>query len=129
MTNVHQTIQEAERLLPGVAAADGENDPRWQAVIRVAEFVESHPQELWAFARRWGSSSDDDLRQAIATCLLEHLLEYHFDALFPRVADAARTDPVFAATTLACWKFGQAEEGENAIRLDALRAELSALVK
>ena len=129
MNPVDQAIQEAERILPGKAAPDGESDPRWQAIIRVAQFVDSHPEELWAFARRWGASSDEDLRQAIATCVLEHLLEHHFVSLFPRVANAARADGAMAATTLACWKFGQTAEASNAAQFDALVAELSALTR
>jgi hypothetical protein len=30
---------------------------------------------------KWGSHEDEDVRAAIATCLLEHLLEYHFKLL------------------------------------------------
>lgn len=129
MTAVEQAIEQAERVLPSVAANDGEIDPRWQAIIRVAEFVESNPDELWAFAHRWGATSDEDLRQAIATCLLEHLLEHHFAALFPRVADAARADTNFAATTLACWPLGQSAETSNAARFHELRAQLVAAAR
>jgi len=58
----------------GEAAPDGETDPRWQAVIAVGEFIETDPEPVFAFAQRWGSSDNADLRMAIATCLLEHLL-------------------------------------------------------
>jgi hypothetical protein len=60
-------------------------DPRGQAVIAVAEFIETNPQEVWTFARRWGCSPDDDLQAAIATCVLEHILERHFDVFIARV--------------------------------------------
>ena len=79
---VEQAIEEAERVLPGVVAPDGELDPRWQVIIRVAEFIDSDPEAVWAFAAKWGQSEDDDLRMAISKCVLEHLLEYHFDLFF-----------------------------------------------
>jgi hypothetical protein len=93
----------------------------------VAEFVETDPEPLWAFARRWGSSPDPDLRQGISSCLLEHLLQFHFTLIFPRVAVLARKDPLFADTFLGCWVFGQTEEPANRAQFDALKTELRAL--
>ena len=117
---VQQAIQRAEALLPGSPAPEGE-DHRWLAIIGIAEFVETNPEELWTFVNRWGSHSQEDLRDAIATCLLEHLLEWHFDPMFPRVEQAAQNSPLFADTFRRCWKLGQAELPENAARFDALR--------
>jgi hypothetical protein len=71
-----------------------------------------------------GSHEDDDVRAAIATCLLEHLLEHHFDLLFARVEQAARANVWFAKTTLMCWKFGDAKEPERAVRFDNLLADI-----
>jgi hypothetical protein len=70
---VDEAIATAESILPGQAAADGEIDDRWQAIIAVAEFIETEPEAVWLFARKWGSHADDDLRMAISTCVLEHL--------------------------------------------------------
>jgi len=78
---------------------------------------------VWSFIERWGKHTDADLRSAIATCALEHLLEDHFDQFFLRVAAAARSNSNFADTILRCWKLGQAESSVNAARFDALRAE------
>jgi len=86
--------------------------------------VETDPEDLWPFTLRWGSHTDADLRTAIATCLLEHLLEHHFDTLIARVETAAMTSPEFAQTVLACWKFGMAEESSRAARFDRLLANL-----
>ena len=47
---------------------------------------------------------------AIATCLLEHLLEHHFDAFIIRVEDRARGDALFARTVRSCWTFGQSAD-------------------
>jgi hypothetical protein len=71
-----------------------------------------------------GSHEDDDVRAAIATCLLEHLLEYHFALLFARVEEAARANVWFAKTTAQCWKFGEAKEPERAVLFDNLLADL-----
>jgi hypothetical protein len=123
--SVQDAIVAAERLLPGNVGREGELDPRWQAIIAVGEFIESDPDAVWQFVARWGCNPDDDLRSAIATCLLEHLLEYHFDHLFPQISALARSDKFFARTVAMCWKFGDAEKPENAVRfgqlLDALK--------
>jgi hypothetical protein len=119
-----EAIAAAERLLPGEEASEGAIDPRWQAIIAVGEFVETEAETLWPFTLRWGSHTDADLRSAIATCLLEHLLEHHFDAFIARVETAAMTSPEFAQTVLACWTFGEAEESHRAARFNRLQAKL-----
>ena len=68
---VQEAIADAESLLPGQPAAEGEVDPRWQAIIDVSEFIQTDPEPVWSFVSRWGSSPDEDLRMAIATCILE----------------------------------------------------------
>jgi hypothetical protein len=83
--SVESAIRDAEWRLPGEAAPEGEKDPRWQAIIEVGEYTETDPEPIWTFVDHWGRSHDADLRTAIATCLLEHLLEHHFDTIFPRV--------------------------------------------
>jgi len=69
---VEETIAAAESVLPGEAPPEGEIDPRWQAIVAVGEFIEEEPEAVWSFIVRWGASPDEDLRAAIATCLLEH---------------------------------------------------------
>jgi hypothetical protein len=101
-TTVEEAISSAEAILPGHAAPDGEVDDRWQAIIAVAEFIETEPEAVWSFAKKWGGHPDDDLRMAISTCVLEHLLEQHFDAIFARVEEAAHTDQLFAKTVANC---------------------------
>jgi hypothetical protein len=121
--DVWDAIERAEEILPGRAAAEGKSDPRWQAIMKIEDFIEEEPDAIWPFIVRWGSSIDEDLRAAIATCLLEDLLEHHFARFFRRVEDAVRKDPLFAKTFLVCWKLGQATESGNFERFDALRAE------
>jgi hypothetical protein len=110
---VAEAIREAETLLPGVPVEEGQ-DPRWGAIIAVGEFIESEPDAVWGFVRRWGGHPQEDLRDAVATCLLEHLLEHHFAAYFPLVEQHALADPLFGDTFQRCWQFGQALEPGNA---------------
>ena len=122
--NVHEAIVSAEAILPGKLAAKGEKDPRWQAIIAVGNFVESDPEPVWSFVERWGKHRSMDLRTAIATCILEHLLEYHFDLIFPRMERLARSNPRFAEMVGGCWLFGESELHENAARLHRLVKKL-----
>ena len=121
--SVGAAISKAEALLPGQPAPEGASDPRWQAIIEVSEFIEQEPEEVWRFARRWGANEHEDVRNAIATCVLEHLLERHFDLLFKRVETAAKEDARFLDTLRQCWKFGQSQMPKNAKRLDNLLKE------
>jgi hypothetical protein len=61
---------------------------------------------------------------AVATCLLEHLLEHHFESVFPRAQQLARRNVRFADTFTPCWKYGQAKLPRNEKRFDALVTEL-----
>ena len=121
---VQEALSAAEKLLPGIPSPDGAEDPRWQAIIRVGDFVEHEPEEIWHFVLKWGSHEDEDVQAAIATLLLEHLLEYHFDLLFPRVEIAAKSNGCFANTTAQCYKLGKAEEPTCAARFDRLCFDL-----
>jgi hypothetical protein len=123
---VRRAIARAERVLPGARAPDGARDPRWQAIIRVGEFVETQPEAVWQFAFRWGRHAQADLRAAVATCLLEHLLEHHFESLFPRVRRAALESRRFADTFSTCWLFGQSAAPANAVRMERLKRQLRA---
>jgi hypothetical protein len=122
---VHAAITAAEKLLPGEPAPDGEEDPRWQAIIEVADYIESDPDAIWQFAARWGAHEQDDLRMAIATVVLEHLLEHHFDLIFPRIETLVKSDSNFADTFCSCWKFGQSKLPENTARFDRLKGEIT----
>jgi hypothetical protein len=119
-----EAIAAAEALMPARVNEVSALDPRWQAIIEVAEFIPSDPEEVWLFAARWGCSEDADLRTAIATCLVEHLLEHHFELLFPRVAELARSDAKFADTLSLCSEFGQSATQSNSAKLRRLKGEL-----
>ena len=119
--SVLDAIERANATLPGHAAPEGQHDWRWQCIIEIGKYVESNPEEVWEFVAQWGGHPDDDLRAAIATCLLEHLLEHHFDVIFSRVEQRASVDKRFGDMFGICAKFGQAELPDNAVRFDALK--------
>ena len=120
-----EVIARAESILIHPPSRPGSIDPRWLALIEVGDLIENHPDDVWPFVLRWGSHPDDDVRAAVAACLLEHLLEYHFERYFPLVQQAVM-DPLFADTFSLCWKFGQAELPANSDRFDRLVRETAA---
>jgi hypothetical protein len=121
MMTIGEAINKAEEVLPGTPVVGDGVDPRWQAIIDVGEFVETNPNEVWDFVVRWGSHTCEDLRASIATCLLEHLLEYHFKLIFPRVKKAAKQNRLFADMFCGCSKFGQSQSLINSMRFSRLK--------
>jgi hypothetical protein len=123
---VDEAIAAAELVLPGEVTPADAIDPRWQVIIEVGEYIKSDPDQVWSFARRWGTHFDSDVRAAIATCIIEHLVEHHFDRFIDRIEDLARSDARFTDTVRRCWQFGQAEEPTRSSRwqrlLETLRA-------
>src|SRR5438552_1044271 len=63
-------LQLANELLP-----DKDTDCRWQSAIVIGEFIASAPDKVWDVIVRYGDSDDPDMRTAIGTVLLEHLLQ------------------------------------------------------
>ena len=118
---VRRAISHADRILPGKPAPDGKRDPRWQAIIRVAQFIESEPEDVWAFTLRWAKHPQTDVRAAVATCLLEHLLDAHFDLIFPRVRAAAMQSKRFAETLGMIWFFGDAATPDQRKAIERLQ--------
>ena len=121
---VLQAIRKAERILPGKVAPDGQTDPRWQAIMRVEEHIQEQPDEVWRFARKWGTHANADLRTAIAVLLVEHLLAFHFSRIFPLASEACRQSARFADTLSRCWALGQAQRPQNMRRLRGLLREV-----
>jgi len=58
---------------------------------------------VWRFVLRWGGHAQEDVRAAVATCLLEHLLEEHFDLIFPRLAHPCQDNRLFYDMCRMCW--------------------------
>jgi len=123
--SVANDIWKAERVLPGKEAPEGELDMRWQAIIDISEHIQQHPNEVWHFTRKWGAHGNADLRTAVATCLLEHLLEHHFDKIFPLASEACRQSRRFADTFSRCGEFGQTSHRGNLERFRELKKKVS----
>ena len=125
--DVHRAIAEAEQILPGRAVKSGV-DPRWQAIIAVGEFIESDPVSVCDFALKWARRRGRDLQAAIHCCLIEHLLEDHFDLVMPRMRDAALKNARVAEQFIGVWKspfvLGQAKRPACVRRLEQLDLEL-----
>ena len=96
---------------------DPGNDCRWQALVVVGESLPTNPAAVWDVICRYGDSSDEDMRAGVATVLLEHLLEHHFDAYFPRLKERIEAGAVLLADTLSsCWRFDLSEEQWSKVR-------------
>lgn len=86
------------------AIEDADNDCRWQAFIAVGEFINRAPLKVWEIVKRCGVSADEDMRDATATILLEHLLDVDFDAFFSYVRCEIEIGPIMLLDTLRrCW--------------------------
>ena len=120
---VDEAIRRATAVLPGRSASVENEDPRWEAIIEVGHYIESNPEEVWQFISTWGGHSQEDIRNAIACVLLEHLLEFHFDLIFPRVEAAVESNVLFSDMFCRCWRFGQSELPTNAIKFDTLQEQ------
>ena len=108
-----------------VMLASSDNDTRWQGAILLGEFCQTAPETIWPSVVRWGSNSDEDLRTAIATCVLEHILEHHFAPFFDRSRQIITAgNSAFSDTLRQCWHLGQAELPANKTRLDELLKEI-----
>ncbi len=118
--DVEESIARANRVLPGTSLTGDSHGERWKAVIVAGQFVETEPERIWDFVALWGSHEDADLRTAVSTCVLQHLLEHHFEDYFPRVEQLALTDECFPDTFSLCARFGQSALPANSARLDDL---------
>jgi hypothetical protein len=121
---VNGAIKKAESILPGVPAPEGAEDARWQAIMRIEDFIPTEPEPIWLFAKRWGKHPNEDLRTAVGVLLIEPLLAHHFALVFPRVERLALTSKRFAFAFGTCWNIGQAKEPQNAVRFHRLKKEL-----
>lgn len=67
--------------------SDSDNECRWQAIIIIGEFLKSKQAEIWKVIMTYGSSTDDDMRMAIACILLEHYFEENIDLFENKISE------------------------------------------
>ena len=101
--NIYTAIRKAEEILPGRHAKEGKKDKRWQAIIKIGEFIPYNSEEVKDFIIKWGSNPQADLQAAIATCLLEHILEYEYSKYLPIFRSHASKNKNFASTFSMAW--------------------------
>ena len=96
---------------------DCDNDCRWQALIVVGEFIGTKHEDVWKVICRYGTSNDDDMRTGVATVLLEHLLEHHYNRYFLLLKEKIlRSSPMLGDTLSMCAYFGQARHHKREIQ-------------
>ena len=95
---------------------------RWRAAIELGEYTKSDPETVWKLCVKWGSARHVDTRMAIATCVLEHILEHHFDPYFNETVKLVRAGNRRLGMTLSSsWKFGQANKGAHSKKFDKFK--------
>jgi hypothetical protein len=97
---VFDAIAEAESLLHLKPVKKGK-DPRWQAIIKIGEFIESEPEVIREFICEARQTNDEDLQAALACCLLEDLIEEHPEYK-SRAEDLALRDACFSKLLKLC---------------------------
>jgi len=120
-------IRRADAILPGRPAPDGKRDPRWQAINRVANFIETDPVPVCEFALRWARRPGIDLGRALYCCLFEELLAHRFDVAWPMIRKASfanRRVAHFFDHYSPYFLFGQAQLPRNILRMKRLAREL-----
>jgi len=95
---------------------------RWAAAIDAGDLLYTRPRAVWKLILEHGSSRSEDRRTAVATCMLEHLLEEYFAEYFPLLEKEIRAgNRLLGDTFTRCWKFGQSKSRLNSNRWDRLK--------
>ena len=85
---------------------DSNNNCRWQSLIIIGEYINRFPDEILNIIIKYGSSEDKDMRTAIATILLEHLLEKDFKKYFSLYKNISKNNFFLLDTLSKCWVNG-----------------------
>ena len=128
MSDTEEYISPQQLQEVNTALSSQDEDTRWQAAIVLGAYSETDPEAIWPLTVKHGSSNNEDTQTAIATCVLEHILEYHFQAFFIRVQHLIQHgNSNFAGTFLICWQFGQAKLPGNSEQFKATRKQAERL--
>ncbi len=119
-------LELADLLIP-----DRNNDIRWGILtIALSPILRDwEPEQLWPLVVKWGSVKNRDIRTGVGVCVLEHILEHHFDEYFRRSKQLIEGgNRLFGFTLSCCGKWGQTQEPANAEAFDALVAPFARLL-
>jgi hypothetical protein len=92
----------------------GDSRTRWGILSVVGRFAHRHPALVWPLVRRWGCSTNEDIRLAIACCVLEHVLESHFRKYFRACRELASKNDRFHDTLKKASRWVRAHLGRQA---------------
>jgi hypothetical protein len=102
------------------AARANRHDDVWRLAADLSDVAISRPSEIWLAFLEALDFADDESRMALATNLLEHMVQEDF-TFFDRIESEIKGGNRRLALALtSCWKFGAANEPENAKRWDEL---------
>jgi hypothetical protein len=82
---------------------DSNNNCRWQSLIITGEFLDKYPDDIFKIIVKYGSSKDEDMRTAISSILLEHLLEKDFKKYFNLFKEYSKNNSFLLDTLSKCW--------------------------
>ena len=104
-------------------------DKIWQESIALNENISDSPNEVWqTIVEALDLTKNGDTIAAIATCLLEHLLEQDF-TWFGSVAERVqRGDDKLLYALSVCSKFGESTKAENSSRWNRMLEENARLI-
>jgi hypothetical protein len=91
--------------------ASEENDVRWQSLIVIGEFIPlgAHNERIWSLILEY-CGIDDDMQSALATVLLEHLLEHDFERTLDKIRGALeKSNPPLLDLVPRCGRFGESD--------------------
>jgi hypothetical protein len=89
--------------------SDKNNNVRWQALIVLGEYIPSgiRNDDIWNIIENF-CDTDEDMQNALATILLEHLLEYDYDSTCQKLQSVTSEKIDFIRNLISrCWSFSE----------------------
>jgi hypothetical protein len=103
----------------------------WSACALLSHFVEQEPGRLLRVVRHFSEAATSEQRAALGKCILEHLLEWHFDLAIHAIRAETDQSVRFAMVDVLsrCWPFGEAARSHKWKSVEALIGEYPELAK
>src|SRR5882724_11959274 len=98
-------MPQIDKIEEGLQSSD--ESQRWTAASAAGDLIPTKPRSVWNLILKYGSYSNEDVRSAVASCMLEHLLESNFEEYFPLLKTQIIEGNILLTDTFRrCWKFG-----------------------